>query len=237
MVKILGVVPARGGSKGIPGKNIKPFVGKPLITWTIEAALDSNTLDRVIISTDDNKIKKVAEESGGEVPFIRPAELATDTASSYSVAEHALTWLLEEENYMPDCVMLLQPTSALRTAKDIKNTERIFNEKKISVVSVCEPQQHPFLMRTVRPDGTLTPLFPESLNYTRRQEYPRIFAINGAVYLIPVGVLKKEQTFIPKNACPYIMSSESSVDIDTPFDFFLAEQIQRKRMNTKNCFL
>lgn len=235
MKGIIGLIPARGGSKGIPGKNIKELAGKPLIAWTIEAALGSNELNRVIVSTDDKNIVHIAKEWGAEVPFIRPENLASDTATSFSVVEHTMDWLDREEDISPEYVMLLQPTSPLRTTEDISGVIHLMQKRNAaSVVSVCEAINHPYLIKKINDDGTLENFIKKTPKFSRRQELPQAFTLNGAIYLHKWETLKQEKSFIPPWTLAYIMPRERSIDIDTPWDFFLAEQILRETINRKN---
>jgi N-acylneuraminate cytidylyltransferase/CMP-N,N'-diacetyllegionaminic acid synthase len=228
--KILALIPARGGSKGILRKNIRPLAGKPLISWSIEAALDSEVCGRLIVSTDSPEIAAIAREWGADAPFLRPASLSTDTATSLSVVEHAVNWLHDTCAETFSHILLLQPTSPLRTAEDIQNAVRIAEKTNAAVVSVCEPQQHPYLCKIVREDGILADFIPESANYNRRQDFPPVFTLNGAIYIISVECLSAEKTFTPEKTIPYIMPPERSFDIDTSWDFFLAEQAMLERM-------
>jgi CMP-N-acetylneuraminic acid synthetase len=229
MHRFLGIIPARGGSKGIPRKNIRPLAGKPLIGWTIEAALNSKVCERLLVSTDDPEIVAVARKFGADTPFLRPPSLSSDTATSLSVVEHAIDWINDGAETFSH-VVLLQPTSPLRTAEDIKNAATIAKKIDAAVVSVCEPQHHPYLLKIIRDDGTLGNLMPESAQCSRRQDFPPVFALNGAIYIISVDGLRKEKTFTPEKTVPYIMPPERSLDIDTPWDFFLAEQIIQGKM-------
>ena len=226
MTDILALIPARGGSKGLPGKNIRLLAGKPLISWTIEAALNSKVLNRVIVTTDDEKIARIAREWGAEVPFIRPANLADDTSSSISVVEHALQWLKENENYKPDYNLLLQPTSPLRTYEDIRNVNEIAVTRQVTgVVSVCEANPHPYIVKKITQDGMLEDFIALKTIYDRRQDMPSAYAINGAMYLNHTDSLLKNHNFCPKDTVAYIMPKERSIDIDTPWDFQIAEFI------------
>lgn len=223
-MKILGLIPARGGSKGIPGKNIKNIAGKPLIAWTIESALKSKTCSRLIVTTDDEKIARVAREWGADVPFIRPKILATDTSTSISVVEHALKWLEENEQKFPEYIMLLQPTSPLRTRDDICNCVDIARTKKaIAVVSVCEANPHPYIVKKISETGTLENFIPMEKVYDRRQDMPPAYALNGALYLNRCDSLLSTHSFTPDGTLPYIMPKERSIDIDSPLDFQIAE--------------
>jgi len=230
MHRILGIIPARGGSKGIPRKNIRPLAGKPLIGWTIESALNSKVCEPLLVSTDDPEIAAVARQFGADTPFLRPPSLSSDTATSLSVVEHAIDWLNETGLESFSHVLLLQPTSPFRTAEDIQNAVTIAKKTGAAVVSVCEPQQHPYLFKIIREDGTLDNLMPESAQCSRRQDYPPVYALNGAIYIISMDCLIKEKTFTPEKTVPYIMPPERSLDIDTPWDFFLAEQTMQGRM-------
>lgn len=170
MNTILGLIPARGGSKGIPRKNIKLLAGKPLIAWTIEAALDSSCFARLIVSTDDAEIASVARQYGAEVPFLRPAELASDAASSMDVVLHGLDWLAQAAQSLPGLVMLLQPTSPLRTPEDIQAAITLQTEKNAeAVVSVCEAAHPVQWLRRLGPEGELLP-YQTDPELSRRQD-------------------------------------------------------------------
>lgn len=228
--KILGIIPARGGSKGILRKNIRILAGKPLIRWTIEAALNSGVCEKLLVSTDDPEIAAIARESGADAPFLRPSSLSSDTATSLSVVEHAIDWLHDSSRETFSHILLLQPTSPLRTAEDIRSAVRIAKKTDAAVVSVCEPRQHPYLCKKLREDGTLVDFIPESARYTRRQDFPPVFSLTGAIYIVSVDCLRRERTFTPEKTVPYIMPPERSLDIDTHWDFVLAEQIMLVKM-------
>ncbi|HSI10806.1 MAG TPA: acylneuraminate cytidylyltransferase family protein [Chthoniobacter sp.] len=222
-MKVQALIPARGGSKSIPRKNIVPVGGKPLIAWTIEAALSSKLLDRVCVSTDDEEIAAVARQYGAEVPFMRPAELASDEAGSLGVALHALDWMAAHDGE-PDYLLLLQPTSPLRTTADIDGAIRLAEEHAASaVLGVCEASPHPWLARQISPEGVLGDFFPLKDKPRRRQDYPPAYMINGAVYLNLVTSLRAARTFQPPDARAYIMPAERSLDIDTPLELRLVD--------------
>jgi CMP-N,N'-diacetyllegionaminic acid synthase len=228
--KILGVIPARGGSKAIPRKNLAVLANRPLIAWTVEVAIASDSLDRLVISTDDPEIAKIGKKFGAEVPFLRPAELATDTSTSMDVVLHTIHWFDENENYQPDYVLLLQPTSPLRTVTDIrKSIELLLAKRGDSVVSVCETHQHPFWMKGVDEKGRLVDLSPQSSAPTRRQDLPSVFALNGAIYLALRGFLLSQRTFISDRTYAYVMPENRSLDVDSPWDLYLADLILRDR--------
>ena len=225
MKKILAIITARGGSKSLPGKNIKILAGKPLIAWTIQAALKSGYLDRVIVSTDDKKIAAVAKKYHAEVPFLRPAKLAKDKTSTVPVLLHALHWLKLKEGYSPDAVVTLQPTSPLRRTEHIDEALRLFYKTGAdSVVSVCRAEHSPYWMMKVKGDRA-SPFMKDTSEHKRRQDLPPVYRPNGAVYVTRYGVLTKQKRILGRDTRAMVMDAESSVDIDTAMDFKLAEVI------------
>jgi CMP-N,N'-diacetyllegionaminic acid synthase len=227
---ILGVVTARRGSKGIPRKNLALLANKPLLAWTVEVALESASFDRVVISTDDPEIAEVGKKLGAEVPFLRPAELATDISPSMDVILHAIRWFDDNEDYRPDYVLLLQPTSPLRTVTDIRESIKLALAKRAdSVVSVCESHQHPLWMKGVNDEGRLIDLYPQSAAPTRRQDLSPVFALNGAIYLALRSFLLSERTFISDRTYAYVMPENRSLDVDTPWDLHVADLILNDR--------
>ncbi len=227
---ILGLIPARGGSKGLPRKNIKPLLGKPLVAWTIEQALASKYLDRVVVSTDDKEIVEISRKYGAEVPFLRPEELATDEAKSIDVVLHAISWV--EENDKPyDLLMLLQLTSPLRTEEDIDRAiELLFEKGTSAIVSVCEVEYHPYWSNVLPADGCMKDFIkPEVIN-KRRQELSPFYRLNGAIYLAYCHYLKQEKSFFGDKTFAYIMPRERSIDIDEEIDFILAEILRNKNI-------
>jgi len=226
--KVLGLIPARAGSKGIPDKNIVPLGGKPLICWTINAACESNICDRLIISTDSRKIADLAKNHGIEVPFLRPPRFSTDSATTFSVARHCLSWMSKHEQYSPEYLLLLQPTSPFRTAQDIINAFSLVDrEKADAVVSVCPANPHPCLSMQINHEGCLKRLFPSTSRYSRRQDMPMAYALNGAVYFIRVSTFLEQKTFLPEQTRAYIMPRERSLDIDSPWDLYLSQLIMK----------
>ena len=224
---ILAVIPARGGSKGILGKNIVPFAGKPLICYTVEAALKSKCLKRVIVSTDDADIAKAAKDCGAEVPFLRPSNLSQDDTSSVSVVKHAVNIIEESEGCLFDFVVLLQPTSPLRDEKTIDLAiEKMLSTGADSVISVCKVKHHPF-WNFIAQDDRLHSLLPNCDKSSRRQELPQTYAPNGAVYVVKRSVLFNENTMLGKDLRGVIMPLEESVDIDDYYDWFLAEMTSK----------
>jgi len=227
-MRILGLIPARGGSKGIPRKNIVPVAGKPLLAWTCEAALASTSLSRVVLSTDDEEIAEVGRAWGVEVPFERPAALATDTAASVDVALHALDWLEEHEDWHADVLVLLQPTSPLRTAAHIDEAVALFLagdvDAVISVVAVPHAF-HPWKLMACE-SGLLVPASADSTAYRPppRQQVPTLFARNGpAIAVASARNLREARGFYGGRVRPYVMAKQDSVDIDDSEDIMFAE--------------
>lgn len=222
---VLAILPARGGSKGLPGKNIKPVGGKPLIAWTIEAAQQSKFIDRVILSSEDEDIINVAKQYGCDVPFVRPVELAQDDSSAIDTVLHALHLL---PHY--DITVLLQPTCPLRTAADIDSTiSNMFAKKARSCVSVTTPDKSPYWMYTTSRYGRLKTLLDNELAAKQRQELPEVYVLNGAVYAICTDYLMNTRNFVPDGTVPYVMSKEHSVDVDYQIDLELVEFLLEKK--------
>jgi len=227
---LLGVISARGGSKSIPRKNIVDLAGKPLIAWTIEAALSSGVVDRLIVSTEDAEIAETARRYEAEVPFLRPAKLARDDTPGIEPVLHAVRWLEEHEGYRPAWVMLLQPTSPFRSADDIRAAVGMMCERGAdAVVSVCEVEHHPYWVKRLCEGGRLATLVSLEGAYPSRQDLPSAVALNGAIYLIRRDVLLAQQTFYTERTYGYVMPRERSLDIDTPWDLYLAQLIARDR--------
>jgi CMP-N,N'-diacetyllegionaminic acid synthase len=227
---ILGLIPARGGSKAIPRKNLLPLANKPMVAWTIDAASEAGVFDRLILSTDDAEIAQLGRKLGIEVPFLRPADLATDGSTSVDVCIHALEWLEGNENYRPDFIMLLQPTSPLRSATDIRASVELAAVRQAnSVVSICEVHHHPSWMKILDNEGHLRNLFAHTSAPTRRQDLFPVFALNGAIYLALRSLVLSERTFVSDGTLGYLMPPERSVDVDRAWDFYLADLILRDR--------
>ena len=225
--RILAVITARGGSKGVPGKNIKLLAGKPLIAWTIEAAHKSKLIDRTVLSSEDEAIIETAQDWGCEVPFVRPLELAADDSSSISVVLHALN---QVEGF--DYIVLLQPTSPLRRPTDIDAAIRMCIQSGVpSLVSVTESDKHPLWMFDVNPEtGVMKRLIAGEM-VTRRQDLLPAYVINGAIYIADCEWLKKNQTFTAPETIAYKMPKESSLDIDTELDFKLCNYLLTNKEN------
>jgi len=225
-METLAIIPARGGSKGLPGKNIRPLAGVPLIGHTIRAARAARLVDRVIVTTDDEEIASVAREFEAEVPFLRPAELSDDQASGVDVCHHALEYVESEMGYRPDLVVLLQPTSPLRNAEDINSAIRLLLESKAdSVVSLKAVTEFPQWMKKMDEESRISPLFDELEITSARQDLEKSYLLNGAIYLSTVEAMKKHRGFYGGDTRGYLMGEEHSVDIDTLHDFLLAEAL------------
>ncbi len=222
--KILAIIPARGGSKRLPRKNIMPLFDKPLIAWSIEASLKSKYVDNTILSSDSQEILEVARAFGANTPFVRPKELAADDTRSIDVVIHALNFY-KEVGY--DYVILLQPTSPLRDENDIDSAiEHFFNKNATSVIGVCEVEHSPLWSNILDDTLSMNNFLNDKYNNSRSQDLPTYYRINGAFYMSEVSsVLKNETFFVKKDIYAYVMSQEHSVDIDTFLDFITAESI------------
>jgi len=222
---VLAVIAARGGSKGLPRKNILPLAGKPLIAWSIECASQSKYIDRCIISTDDQEIANVAKEWGGDVPFLRPAELARDDTPGILPVMHAV-----ENIGGYDLVVLLQPTSPLRTPSDIDGCLKTMTDANApACVSVTPAEQSPFWMYMITEKGTLKPVLDGADRDVPRQRLPDVYVLNGAVYAAEIEWLKETRSFLTGETVAYVMPRERSVDIDTLDDFRMAEMMMTRR--------
>lgn len=226
--KILAVIPARGGSKGVPRKNIKMLAGKPLIAWTIEAAKKSKLIDKCIVSTEDEEIRSVAEAWGGEVPFLRPAELAQDDTPGIAPVLHAI-------KMMPgyDFVVLLQVTSPLRIVEDIDGAIIYCLDNGCeSCVGVTEAEHSPYWMYRMDERNTLQPILEIAKEDSyQRQKLPKIYQLNGAVYVSSIFFLTKQRGFVGEKTMGYVMPRDRSYDIDTMLDFEVTEFLLKKRLD------
>ncbi len=228
--KFLAIIPARGGSKGIPNKNIMDICGKPLIAYTIEAGKKSKYVDEILVSTDSDSIKGVAELYGAKVPFLRPEELSSDTAKSIDVVLHAIDFY-KNNNMNFDYIVLLQPTSPLRTFEQLDEAiEKLIDSNRNSLISVCEADENPVIMRTIQ-DGKLREVISFGGTNLRRQDLPTFYIFNGALYINSNDMLVHERKFVDENTIPYVMDQESSVDIDTMLDAKLVEVIIKENMH------
>ncbi|MEW6096125.1 MAG: acylneuraminate cytidylyltransferase family protein [bacterium] len=233
--KFLGIIPARGGSKSIHLKNIKPLLGKPLIAYTIEEALKSKYLERVIVSTDNTQIAKISKEYGAEIPFMRPEEFATDTSPTLPVIQHALKYL-EAEGYIPDFVVLLQPTSPLREVRHIDEAiKKILDTDADSVITLSELEIHPAWMRKLEGDKVY-PFVETNKSVLRRQDLSPIYKLNGAVVVSKREVILSGKDWQEQDIRAIVMEPIYSIDIDTPLDFYIAERIMELKYKDSRRF-
>ena len=227
----LAIIPARGGSKRIPRKNIALVAGKPLIAWAIENAQQTKGVDRIVVSTDDLEIAEVSKKWGAEVPFIRPEEYARDETPGTDVILHAVRWLEENENYRPTSILLLQPTSPLREVEDIEKALELLNSGRTdSVVSVCPVHQHPYWMKKLDAEGRMSPFVEVAKEIDRRQDLPPVYGLNGAIYLVTRDALMNGRSFYTPNTLATIMPEEHSLDMDTEWDLHVADLILKARL-------
>ena len=225
--KILAIIPARGGSKGVPRKNIKNFCGKPLIAWTIEQAKKSEYIDKCIVSTEDDEIKEVAEKYGGYVPFVRPKELAQDDTPGIEPVIHAIKML---PNY--DFIVLLQVTSPFRLKEDIDGAIKFcFEKKSDSCISMTQAEVSPYWMYSLSENDVMKPILQISKEKSyQRQKLPPVYQLNGAVYVASVNLINEKKSFSDENTVGYLMPQERSFDIDNLTDFEIAEFLMQKRI-------
>jgi CMP-N,N'-diacetyllegionaminic acid synthase len=230
-LKVLGIITARGGSKGIPGKNLKLLAGKPLLAYTVDTARRSGALDRVILSTEDEAIAIAGRDLGCDVPFMRPLDLAHDDTPHLPVIQHATRWMEERVNYRPDAVMILQPTSPLRTAQDIVAAIELLDRSGAdSVLSVNEVPAHSHPMRTLRVDNAGNAVLfvsgePVRKRINRRQDLPPAWVMNGAIYACRTRVLfDAEPSLYGNRVVAYRMPAERSISIDDLEDWKAAER-------------
>lgn len=225
----LAIIPARGGSKGLPGKNVRELCGKPLIAWSIEKARKSRFLDRVVVSTDDARIAQVARDFGAEVPFLRPPELAIDTASTYDVIRHALSHYGERHGEQFAYTVLLEPTSPLREDDDIDRALRLLHDHAgdyDSLVSMGQVTEHPSIMKRLVGKG-FEPFCPELALTTRRQDNPAAYFPYGVAYIAKTQTLLEENTFYARRAMWYEIKRYQHYEIDDLYDFLCVESVMK----------
>ncbi len=232
--EILGIIPARGGSKSIPRKNIKLFAGKPLIAWAIETLKKSGVVGRVIVSTDDEEIAQVAKEWGAEVPFMRPAELAQDTTPTLPVLQHAIQWLKDKERYWPDYVVLLEPTSPSKRSFHVREVvEMLLKTGADSTISVSEVPGvlNPHWQLKLGEEGRVELFTGGSMKkiVRRRQDLPKTYYRNSSIYAFkPELLFTDDPSFYGEDVRAYVTDSRYAFDIDTPEDWEFAERQFKK---------
>ena len=227
--KVLCLVPARGGSKGVPGKNLVKVQGKSLLDWTVDSAKKSKYIDRIVLSSEDIAIIEAAKIAGCDVPFIRPKELASDVTGTMEVVFHALENLSEKFDY----IVLLQITSPLRNEQDIDTCLENCEESNIynACVSLCGLEKSPDWMFTLSEENTIKKFKPDAKFVTRRQDSEQIYYPNGAVYVADIEWLQDQVHFITPDTLGYIMPSERSIDIDTPLDLLFLNAMLEADLN------
>ncbi len=232
MKDYLVVIPARSGSKGLKNKNIKPFNGKPLITWTVEAAKKVFDKSDICISTDSENIAQIVyDETGIKAPFLRPDNLSGDHASSREFMLHAIEYY-ESKGYSYKWIVMLQCTSPLRNEKHLEEALTLVEDDLDMLISVYETDSNPYyLHRLISEDNRLIPLFKNS--FTRRQDCPKVYELNGAIYVISVDSIKSYEISDFKNVKPYIMDKKHSIDVDDEIDFKLSEFLHEKLSKEK----
>lgn len=228
MMNNLAIIPARSGSKELKNKNVKLLNGKPMMAYTIEAAIESGMFTHIHVSTDSQQYAQIAMEYGAEVPFLRTANYADDTSSTWDVVQYVID-RYKENDLQFDTFALLQPTSPLRTSDDIKNAYRLMNEKKgKSIVSVCEVEHSPLWMNVLREDLSLNGFLKKEA-IMPRQTLPTYYRVNGAIYISDTGEFIKNHNLYHEFGYAYVMEKSRSIDIDDILDFELAEIIMKKR--------
>ncbi len=222
---ILGVIPARGGSKGVPGKNIRLVRGKPLIGYAIECGLKAASIDHLIVSTDRPEIAEIAVSFGADVPFMRPAELATDTAPTLPVLQHAVVEAEKHYGKTVECIVVLDPTAPLRKTEDIEACIQMFKKSNCdAVISGNVAHRNPYFNMVQNRDGYMDLVIPSGHSITRRQDSPEVFDLNTVAWVYSRKALMDEKARLPKKTLLYKVPSESSIDLDTEFDFSLLER-------------
>jgi CMP-N,N'-diacetyllegionaminic acid synthase len=228
-MRILATICARGGSKGVPNKNIRLLNGKPLIAYTIECAKKYTKFDRIIVSTDSPKIAEIAKQYGADVPFLRPKELATDTSPKIPVLQHAVRYLEQEENDSYDLIVDLDPTSPLRKVEDIENCVNKMLENNPNVVfSVTPAHKNPYFNMVEEKDGKVYLCKKLDGPITRRQDAPTVYAMNASIYVFKKDFLLNTDTVFSDNTMAVVMPEERSIDIDRPIDFEFVEFLMKK---------
>jgi CMP-N-acetylneuraminic acid synthetase len=234
-LRVLAVVPARGGSKGIPRKNLQLLGGKPLVVHAVETASAARVVSRVVCSTDDPEIAQVARAAGAEVPFLRPAELARDSSEDWPVFVHALDWLEQHEQWIPDLIVNLRPTSPLRRPRHVDEAVDLLLETGAdSVKAVCLARQHPHKMWLRQPDGFIEPFLKTPFRLARGPDVPRaqledVYWQNGVVDVTRREVVRDQGVMIGRRVVGLVVAPADSVDIDTPLDLQLAELLLAQR--------
>jgi len=232
---VIAIIPARGGSKGLPGKNIKELCGKPLIAWSIEAGLGSQYIDEVMVTTDSEEIARIARAFGASVPFMRPTELASDTATSFEAIKHAIEFYENELHKKFDYIVLLEPTSPLREKDDIDGMiEKIISmeDQFDAIVSLGEMHEHPSIMKKIVGNG-IEPYCKELVMATRRQDNEVAYFPYGVAYILKTQTLLEEKSFYPHRTTHRIIKRYQCYEIDDIYDFLAIENIMKREWKIK----
>lgn len=240
-MEILAIILGRGGSKGIPMKNIQKLAGKPLIVHTISEAKKSKLISKIIVSTDNKKIAKIVQKAGAEVPFIRPKKISHDSSTTIDVVKHAINYLEKKQHYKPDIITLLQPTSPFRTAKIIdRSITMLKNSKSDIVLGVQKIKTHPYRAFWLK-GNYLKPFYQDFLKYHQRQLFPTLYYPTGSIYTFWTKTVKKfGHMYGPKIKPLIIENEEYNIDINSIFDLFISEMVlsnwlfYKKKVSTKN---
>ena len=229
--QVIGIIPARAGSKGLPGKNILQLCGKPLIVWSIESGKQSKYIDVVIVSTDSEQIATISRSFGATIPFIRPANLATDEAATIDVVSHALKYLEIEFNETFEYTVLLEPTSPIRRSDDIdRMLDKLHNSRTNfdAIISLGEVRGHPSILKTIN-SQKVESFFKDQPASTRRQDNTPVYFPFGVAYICKTTTLLAEKTFYPERLTHFVIERDQCVEIDDEYDFLMAEAILNKR--------
>ena len=227
----LGIIPARGGSKGLPGKNIKELCGKPLIAWSIESGLKSKYLDEVMVTTDSKDIANIAKQYGASVPFLRPDVLASDTATSFDAIKHTIEFYKNEFDKEFDYIVLLEPTSPLRETRDIDIAiEQLFNSNADSIVGICKTEdQNPAFLVFKNEKDFISGYENHDMKVLRRQDIKDVYFFEGTIYISKTDVLLNKKTFYHENTIGYVVPKYKSLEIDDIDDFIMVEAIMKHK--------
>jgi len=235
-MKLLAIIPARIGSKGVPLKNIRKVAGKPLIEYTINAAKKFNKFDKIIVSTDSEKIARISEANGIEVPFLRPKKISSNKSKSIDYVKFTLKKLKQDEDFVPEIITILQPTSPIRRIETITKSIGILKKTKAtSVITVTKSKHHPYLSFWFNKENYLKPLKSDFSNYYQRQKFPDVYYPTGSVYTFWTENLKKYNTIYGPKIKPIILHEDESIDVDSVFDLFISEMriLHWKKFNKK----
>ncbi|BAK70340.1 cytidylyltransferase domain-containing protein [Aliarcobacter butzleri] len=227
----LAIIPARGGSKGLPGKNIKELCGKPLISWSIEAGLKSKYLDEVMVTTDSKDIAYIAKQYGASVPFLRPDVLASDTATSFDAIKHTIEFYKNELDKEFNYIVLLEPTSPLRRGSDIDTAiEQLFNSNADSIVGICRTEdQNPAFLVFKNEKDFISGYENHDMKVLRRQDIKDVYFFEGTIYISKTDVLLNKKTFYHENTIGYVVPKYKSLEIDDIDDFIMVEAIMKHK--------